>query len=124
MNQVTLSIGNNESYLNLIAAIFEQTMNDWINAWKFKYDRLGDYSNEDYENDGNCIRKYKRDSNEYKKIKRRLDLYTKFLRDTGSVITFLNNKWFESICVGCELDSNSVRDEFEKVKNNIINELR
>ena len=114
------TVNNREACLNLIAAVFEQTNHDWVSACKKKA-KLGKYTEQQYEKD-RCILKSSntRQLPEYKEAKNRTDVYISCEKMINNILLFFQSNWFVTICNGCELDPDAIKDQFNSIKDSIL----
>ena len=115
--------------MNIYAALFSLTKDDWINSWK-KLKLLNDegYDHSSYLDDENQLKNLSknkhtyRDRDKYEELKRRMEKYQKPNKMIGEIKAFLNSKYFIAICDSFNLDVEAVRAEFDKERLKIFNE--
>lgn len=105
-------------YINLLAAVFEQARDDWEKGWS-KVGKIGEYYDDSmYQADRKRLKNLNKTDTEYLCIIKKVNIYETANRNKNisGVQTFLKSDWFELICVCCNLDSDAIRDEFERIK--------
>lgn len=107
-------------YINLMAAVFEQTRIDWKKAWN-KVSKIGEYYDEEiYIQDVSKLKYLDKKGDEYSMLLRKINIFNSASKDINEIQAFLHSKWLESICGFCNLDIEDVRSEFNKIKISVL----
>lgn len=119
-NEAEEIIADMEPYINLLAAVFEQTRVDWITSWTGLTKLKKHYDKKIYNEDRKYLKTLEKDCDEYINLNRELKIYEISTKYINTINIFLKSEWIELICACCNLDSESISGEFERLKNNII----
>lgn len=106
-------------YINLLAAVFEQTRADWITSWTNLVKLKNHYNKKIYNRNRMYLKTLEKDCDEYINLNRELKIYESATKNINTINIFLKSEWLELICVCCNLDPESISGEFERLKNNI-----